>query len=54
MDVFIIGDTGEKIEPLDELRGKSLADDIAFIAEDDKTPCELLAECIYEDFVKAR
>jgi hypothetical protein len=54
MDVFIIGDTGEKAETLEDLAGKSLADDVSCIAEDDKTPGELLTECIYEDFVKAR
>jgi hypothetical protein len=54
MDVHIIEDTGEKTETIEELIGKSLADGISFIAEDDKTPGELLTECIYEDFVKAR
>jgi hypothetical protein len=54
MDVFIIENSGEKTETLEELTGKPLADDVAFIVEDDKTPGELLTECIYEDFVKAR
>ena len=51
---FIIGNTGEKIETLEELTEESLADDVSFIAEDDKSHGELLTECIYEDFVKAR
>ena len=51
---LIIRNRGEKIETLEELTEKSLADSVAFIAEDDKTPSELLTECIYEDFVKAR
>jgi len=54
MDVFIIGNIGEKTETLEELTERFLADDVAFIAEDEKTPSELLTECIYEDFVKAR
>ena len=55
MDVhIIIGNTGEKVETLEELTGTSLAEDISFIAEDEKTPPELLTEFIYEDFVKAR
>ena len=51
---IIIGNTGEKAETLEELNEKSLADNVSFIAEDEKTPSELLTECIYEDFVKAR
>jgi hypothetical protein len=54
MNAFIIGNTNEKIETLEELTGKSLADDVSFIAEDEKTPSELLMECVYEDFVKVR
>ena len=54
MDVFIIKNIGEKTETLEELTEKSLADDVAFIVEDEKTPSELLTEFIYEDFVKAR
>ena len=55
MDVHILlGNTDEKIEALEELTGRSLADDISFIAEDKKTPGEILTECIYEDFVKSR
>jgi len=54
MDVHMIGTTGERIETLEHLTGKSLADDVAFIAEDEKSPGELLTEFIYEDFVKAR
>jgi hypothetical protein len=53
MNAFIIGDTNEKIETLEELTGKSLADNVSFIADDDRTPTEFLTECIYEDFVKA-
>lgn len=51
---FIIGTAGERIETLEELAGRSLADEVSFIAEDEKTPGELLTEFIYEDFVKAR
>ena len=51
---LIIGNTDEKIETLEELTEKSLADDVVFITEDEQTPGELLTECIYEDFVKAR
>lgn len=47
-------DTGEKIETLEELTAKSLAEEIRFITEDEKSPSELLAELIYDDFVKAR
>ena len=54
MNAFIIGDTNDKIETLEELAGKSLAEDVSFIAEEEKTPSELLTESIYEDFVKAR
>ena len=54
MNAFIIGNTNEKIETLEELTGKSLADDVSFIAEDEKSPGELLTESLYEDFVKAR
>lgn len=36
--------TGERIETLEELAEKSLADDVSFIAEDEKTPGELLTE----------
>ena len=55
MDVHFIKDTiGEKIEALEKLSGRSLADDVSFIADDEKTPSELLTEFIYEDFVKAR
>jgi hypothetical protein len=54
MNVHLIGNTGEKTEPLEELTGKSLADDVSCIAEDEKTATELLTECIYEDFVKSR
>ena len=55
MNVHLIkGNKGEKIETLEELTEKPLADGVSFIAEDDKTPSELLTECIYEDFVKAR
>lgn len=55
MDIhIIIGNQDEKNETLEQLTGKSLADDVAFIAEDEKSPSELLTEFIYEDFVKAR
>lgn len=55
MDVHLItGNTDERIETLEELAGRSLADDVSLIAEDEKTPSELLTEFIYEDFVKAR
>jgi hypothetical protein len=54
MGVLIIENSGEKTETLEELTEKSLADDVSFMAEDEKTPSELLTECIYEDFVKAR
>jgi hypothetical protein len=55
MDVhIIIGNTADKNETLEELTGTSLADNVSFIAEDEKTPTELLTECIYNDFVKAR
>lgn len=55
MDVqIIIGNTGDKTETLEELTEQFLADDISCIVEDEKTPCELLTECIYEDFVKTR
>ena len=55
MNVYLIkGNRGEKIDTVEELTEKSLADAVSFIAEDDKTPSELLTECIYEDFVKAR
>lgn len=55
MDVhIIIGNTVDKNETLEELTGTSLADNVSFIAEDEKTSGELLTECIYEDFVKAR
>jgi hypothetical protein len=47
-------DTGEKIETFEELMAKSLANDVALIAEDEKTPSELLTESVYDDFVKAR
>jgi len=47
-------DAGEKIETLEELMAKFLADDVAFITEDEKSPGNLLTELIYEDFVKAR
>ena len=47
---LIIGNRDEKIETVEELTEKSLADSVSFIAEDDKTPSELLTECIYEDF----
>ena len=50
----IIGNTDEKAETLEELNEESLADSVSFIAEDEKTSSELLTECIYEDFVKAR
>jgi hypothetical protein len=46
--------TGEKIETLEELMAKSLADDVVLITEDEKSPGELSTELIYEDFVKAR
>lgn len=54
MDVFIIENIGEKTETLEEMIEKSLADNVAIIIEDEKTPSELLTECIYEDLVKAR
>jgi hypothetical protein len=54
MDVYIIGNTDEKKEALEQLTGKSLADDVAFITEDEKTPGELLTEFIFEDFVRGR
>jgi hypothetical protein len=55
MDIHIIIDNiGDKNEPLEELIGKSLADDVSFIAEDDKSPGELLTECLCKHFVKAR
>jgi hypothetical protein len=54
MDVFIRGNTGEKIETFEELTAKSLAEEIRFITEDEKSPGELLTEFMYEDFVKAR
>lgn len=46
--------TGEKIETLEELTAKSLAEKVHFITEDEKSPAEFWAELIYEDFVKAR
>lgn len=51
---IIIGNTGENTETLEGLTERFLTDDVSFIAEDEKTPCELLTECIYEDFFKAR
>jgi hypothetical protein len=55
MDVqLIIGNIDERIKAREELAEKSLADDVSFLAEDEKTPTELLTECIYDDFVKAR
>ena len=55
MNVHLIkGKKGDKIETVEELTEKSLADGVLFITEDEKTPSELLTECIYEDFVKAR
>ncbi len=54
MDIHIIGTKREKAEVLEELAGKSLADEITFVTERDKDPAELLSELIYEDFVKAR
>jgi hypothetical protein len=55
MDVqLIIGNIDERIGAREELAEKSLADDVSFIAEDEKTPSELLTESVYEDFVKAR
>ena len=51
---IIIRNTGEKTETLEELTERFLADDVSFIAEDEKTPSELLTESVYEDFVKAR
>ena len=54
MDVYIIGYTDEKNEPLEQLAGKSLADDVALITEDEKTPGELLTEFIFDDFVRCR
>jgi hypothetical protein len=51
---FMRGNTDERIVAREELAEKSLADDVSFIAEDEKTPSELLTESIYEDFVKAR
>ena len=50
----IIGTIDDRIEHREELSGRSLADSISFIAEDEKSPCDLLTEFIYEDFVKAR
>ena len=55
MNVYLIkGNRGEKIDTVEELTEKSLADGVLFITEDEKTPSELLTEFIYEDFVKAR
>ena len=54
MDVFVIENISKKTKTLEELTEKSQADDVAFIAEDEKTPGELLTECIYKDFIKAR
>ena len=55
MDVhIIIGKNDEKLEVLEELRTKSLADEITFIAENEKTSSELLTDLIYEDFVRCR
>jgi hypothetical protein len=51
---IIIGIIGKKHEAWEELMNQSLADNISIIVEDEKTPSELLTECIYEDFVKAR
>jgi hypothetical protein len=51
---IIIRNTGEKTETLEELTERFLADDVSFIAEDEKSPGELLTESVYEDFVKAR
>ena len=51
---IIIRNTGEKTETLEELTERFLADDVSFIAEDEKSPGELLTESLYEDFVKAR
>ena len=46
--------TNQKIETLEELIGKSLANDITLITDGEKSNDELLTEYIYEDFVKAR
>ena len=51
---MITENTGEKIETVEELTAQSLAEEIRFITEDEKSPRELLTEFIYEDFVKAR
>lgn len=51
MDVYIIGNKNEKKGTLKHL-GRSLADDVAFIAENEKSRGELLTEFIDKDFVK--
>jgi hypothetical protein len=55
MDIpIIIGTTDEIIETLLELACKTLADEVSFIADDEKTTSELLSNFFYDDFIKAR
>jgi len=55
MDVqIILGNKKEREALLERLTLDSLSDSVRFFTEDEKSDSELLADCIYEDFVKCR
>ena len=55
MDVqIILGDKKKREAFLERLTFDSLSDSVRFLMEDEKSDSELLADCIYEDFVKCR
>lgn len=55
MNVQIIMDNKtNKVEIGEEVTLRSLADEINFMAQEQQTPSEILANLIYEDFVRCR
>lgn len=55
MDVrIILGHIKDQKQFIEDFASKSFSDSVRFFTEDDKSESELLADCIYEDFVKCR
>jgi len=55
MDIqIILGDEKEKKAFIEDFTHKSLGDTIRFLTEDEESQSELLADFVYEDFIKCR
>jgi len=55
MDIqMILGNEKEREEFIEDFARQSLGDTIKFLIDDERSENELLADTIYEDFVKCR